>query len=408
MYELQDGNGNFIERGDVPALIADLPAGQYFALATYHGHALKQGIAVANKETNSVPFHFAFGASRVESVPASASVFAANGDYVGVTPVVLAELPPATTEYHLELKGYQNATVSVTVAENQTNSASATLLNLSYVGSMRQTRQGMEAGNYRSAVFAARDALAAKPGDADALILETNAQCRLLVQEAKDLATNKSDYIAADLKLKEALTLLPDDAEAKQLLAEYQPHEAAEMVKIKAWRTGDLFDRVCKANPDAGLFDAHDVTLPTMTPEAFRDAFVQSCQSKVPTFKVTVNQSAENGIYELSLVQSVDILIVAVRRECLMVIGTDKDGQTLVRFKVLEYTRKGGLVVNVNAINNVTAGNPNQWIPVRPNQGDAGLGAQLQEGVRIVMRKVNEASGQNQHFVRKFSCCVSH
>jgi len=44
--------------------------------------------------------------------------------------------------------------------------------------------------------------------------------------------------------------------------------------------------------------------------EAFRDAFVQSCQSKVPTLKVPVNPSAENGIYELSLIQIVDILTV--------------------------------------------------------------------------------------------------
>ena len=348
-YQLSDANGNVLERGDVPAVVGDLPSGSYPVVVSYHDHTLKKDVLVSNKQTNDVPFHFAFGAARIESVPAGASVYAANGAYVGLTPIVLSELPVSATEYRVELSGYQNATVLVAVIENQTNAASVTLFSLSYVGSMREARQDMEVGSYKNAVFALAQALAAKPGDADALLLQTNAHCRELVQAAKDVVAARSDYIAADIQLKQALLFLPDDAEAKRLLTEYEPHEAAEMVKIKAWKTRDLFGRVCKANPDAGLFEEHAVTITNLTPEMFRDALVQNCQSKVPTFKVTLNQSAENGICELASART-----YPSTRDCLhagnacTVIGTDKTGQTPVRFKLLEYPRKLGLEVNVN------------------------------------------------------------
>jgi hypothetical protein len=149
-FELQDLNGNMFEQGDVPAVITELPSGQYFVLVEYHNHLLKQGAVVMANETNDVPFRFAFGATRLESVPAGASVYTTNGVYLGTTPLILAELPPSTNDYRMQLRGYEAAKVSVVVAEGQTNIASVVLTNFPSLGS-QATKQGVAVGSNHDA-----------------------------------------------------------------------------------------------------------------------------------------------------------------------------------------------------------------------------------------------------------------
>lgn len=403
-YELQDGNDNLVERGDVPAVITGLPDGQYFVLATYHNHSLKQGIFVGSKETNAVPFHFAFGAVRLESEPSGAGVYTTDGTYLGATPLVIVELPPGRAECRMQLNGYDAATVSATVTENQTNTASATLVSLAYLDAMRDAKGEMAAHNYHAALDSLAQAFRAKPGDTQALALQpeaeagqrrqdTEAKAQALVQQAKDLVASRSDYIAADLKLRDALAIQPDDAAAKQLVAEYQPQEAAEMVKIKAWRTRDLFDQACKANRITDLFDEHSVTVTNMTLEAFRDALIQNCETIMPTLKATGHTSPESGLCKLELLQASDNPLVTARRECLMVIGTDKAGQTLVLFKLLEYQRKLGFQVNLNRLDSITAGNPNEWIPLHSSriQMTPAYEEQIQVGIEMLMKHITDS-----------------
>jgi len=387
IYELLDGNRNLVEKGDMPATVTELPSARYEIRVVYHNYQIKREITVSDKETNDVPLHFTFGAARFESVPSGAQVYTTNGAFLGTTPVIVSEIPPSTADYRLQLNGYGTATVSVTVVENETNGASATLVSLSYVGSLRTAKQDMDSGNYKSALAALEEALTAKPGDTDALNLQTTAKGRELVQEAKVFA-KQGDYIAAGKKLEAGLEILPDDAEAKELQANYKPHEAEQIGKVKQMQTHDLFDRVCKANHAGGLFETHEVLAAAKSPEDVRDAIVQNCETVAPTLKVRVNKLVE-GMYEMIMVQASENPLVMSRRECLMVIGKGKEDQTLILFEVVEFQRKatGNLTEAVLGGNNA-----NEWVPLDPSrQMTEAHSEQIRAGVRLMQKKVNDA-----------------
>lgn len=387
-YEMLAANGNFLQRGDVPATLTEIPSGRYEIRVAHGNYQLRHEVTVAGNKTNDATFHFAFGAARFESTPSGAGVYATNGIYLGTTPVTVTELPPSTADYRLQLNGYERATVAVTVVEDQTNSARATLVSQSYIGSMQVARQDLAAGNFRNALYAVEQALIAKPGDAEALNLQTTVKGRAQVQEAKDLA-KQGDYLAAGRKLQEALITLPEDAEAKSLQADYQQHEAEQIGKIQQQKTRELFDRICGANKVASLFEAHEVLAGSKSPEAVRDALVQNCETVAPTLKVTVNRQVEGGLYELALLQASDNPLVMFRLECLMVIGTGKDNQTVVRFKLLHFVRQAkglaDLALNVN--------NPNEWVPLHASrmQMTEGHAEQIRAGERILQKKINDA-----------------
>ncbi|MDR3548194.1 MAG: PEGA domain-containing protein [Candidatus Pacebacteria bacterium] len=393
-FELQDTNGNVVEKGDVPAVMTELPAGRYSVLVTHHDHALRQETVVSAKGTNDVAFHFAFGAARFESVPPGAKVLTTNGLFLGTTPVVVTELPPSTADYRLQLDGYDAVTVSVTVAEAQTNAASATLVNLSYLGSMRTARQDMADGNYRNALNSLEQALIAKPGDADALHMQMTAKGREMVQEAKTLAS-QGDYVEAGKKLQVALDILPDDAETKGLQSEYETHEAGQLAQVKAKLTREIFDRDCADHPVAGLFREHSVVITNYAPEAVRDAFVQNFEAVPPTLKVTLNRSPESGVCELFLLQASSNPLVTARRECVMVIGSTDDGKVAVFFKVIEFQKR----VTGNAVNLILAGrNQDDWIPLHPSkiQMTPAFEEQIRAGVRMMQDKMVQSVGRGQ------------
>jgi len=390
-YQLLDGNGNLIEKGDVPALLTELPSGRYEVRVVHHNWEVKHEVSVSDKETNDEPFHFSFGAARFESVPFGAQVFTTNGTYLGTTPAVVTELLPSTADYRLQLNGYDAATVSITVVENETNSASATLVSLSYIGSLRTAKQDMESGNYKNALAALEQALIAKPGDTDALNLQTTAKGRELVQEAQAFA-KRGDFISGRGKLQAALEILPDDPQAKNLLADYKTHEAEQTANLKQKQTRDLFDQVCKKNRVAGLFEGHEVLAPAKSPEEVRDALVKNCETVAPKLKVTVNRLVEDGIYELTMTQSSENPLIPYRRECLIIIGKGKDDQAMVLFKMLEFQRKP----TANLAEAVLGGNnENEWVPLDPSrQMTEAHAEQIRVGLRMMLKKINDAIQQ--------------
>lgn len=394
-YELQDATGNIVEQGDVPALITEVPGGRYFVLVKYRNHALKQGIDVLNTRTNEASLHFAFGAARFESVPSGASIYAADGTYLGTTPVVATELPPSTADYRLQLDGYDAATVSVTVAENETNTASATLVSLSYLGSMRNAKDDMKAGNYKNALASIAQALSAKPGDSDALNLQTTAQGRNLVQNAKVLAS-QDDYLGAGKQLQNALAILPNDTEAKALQASYKTHEPEQVAQLKEKQVRTLFEEECKKTDNAQLFAANEYMTGRMSPEDARNALVKLYADQLPKATVSFEHALADGIYVVFFVQSDPNPLVTARREMLCVIGPTKDGQTIILFKCLEYQK--GNTINLSDL--LLHGKGADWIPLHPSriQMTPAFEEQVQFGVRMMTRKIKQAAGESTSF----------
>ena len=395
-YRLESADRNAVEDGSLPATVAGLPASDYTVTASYHRQALQQSVTVTEGMTNDAPLHFAFGAVRFESVPPGASVYTKSGDYLGTTPVIVSELPASTADYRLQLNGYDGAAVSVAVVENQTNVGSATLVSLSYLGSMRLARQDMEAGNYMNALVSVAQALIAKPGDADALNLQTAAKGREIVQEAKDLAS-QGDYIAAGQKLQAALEILPGDLEAKTLQAGYKTQEPQQLAQFKEKQARDLFDRVCRDSRVASLFEANEYKTGRMSPEETKNALVKLYAEQWPKAVTSVDKTEEPGIYELLFLQASSSPLETARREIMCVIGPAKDGQTLILFKCLEYQRRASSNL-ADAL--LGANNPKNWIPLNSSQIQMtpAYEEQVRFGVQMMLRKIKQAVGETNSF----------
>jgi hypothetical protein len=191
--------------------------------------------------------------------------------------------------------------------------------------------------------------------------------------------------------LQAALEILPDDQEAKNLLADYKTQEAEQIANVKQKQTRDIFDQVCKKNRVAGLFEGHEVFAGAKSPEDVRDALVKNCETVAPTLKVALNRLVEDGIYELIMIQSSENPLNPSRRECLMVIGKGKDDQAMVLFKMLEFQRKP----TANLAEAVLGGNnANEWVPLDPSRQMTPVHEeQMRVGVRMMMKKINVAVG---------------
>ena len=410
-FELLDGNGNLVERGDVPAFLTELPSGRYAIRVAYGNWEVKHEVSVLDRETNDVPFHFTFGAARFESVPPGAQVFTANGAYLGVTPVVVTDLVPSTADYRLQLNGYDAATVRVPVAENETNMASATLVSLSYLGSLRTAKQDMESGNYKNALASLDQSLTAKPGDTEALNLQTSAKVRYLVQEAKGLA-KAGDYVTAGQKLEAALEILPDDVEAKNLQSDYRKHEAeqrklnAERQKADAAQQEATAEAGAEKQRQERLNRPHDYFAKMMGEKPHSADFVDQMMkangdasdlrgkiadalSKSLLLKFTIEQNEEpfpGGF----LIRAKISMLDGVRR-CYIVGGQTADGEVTIVFKVMEYAWPPDLTLAAL----VSRPSDDKAIPLgQSNLSPSAKESRRELGIKIVRERIQQAIHQ--------------
>ena len=86
----------------------------------------KQTIEVARNQSLAASAEFVVGGLELTSTPAGAAVWQ-NGRRVGVTPYQVADIIPGRYDFELKLKGYQPATVGLTVAARQTMRETVTL-----------------------------------------------------------------------------------------------------------------------------------------------------------------------------------------------------------------------------------------------------------------------------------------
>ena len=158
-----------------------------------------------------------------------------NGQNVGVTPLTLGELLPGNWSFTLQRNGYQSVQVSLSVAANQTNFVSTNLVSENYLHAMNSARQFLAAADYDSALKSAGDALTARPADADARILQNEAIGLGYIRRAKALG-KLGQYIEGGKELSLALKTLPDNAEARQLVADFKQHEPEEIERLRVAR----------------------------------------------------------------------------------------------------------------------------------------------------------------------------
>jgi len=348
-YQLQAADDQWVANGNLPATLGGLPAGEFKLMATHHGHQRTETLVVKPDTTVDAQIDFQYGAVVFETSPAGVTVVTDNGNNCGATPLRLTELLPGVWNFTLQRSGYQSVPVSLTVAANQTSYLRTNLVSETYAHALNATREYLAKEDYEHALEAADAALAASPGDAAALTLQREATGRGLIQHAKSLA-QQGDYIGGGKELTQALQYLPDNAEARRLVANYQQHEPEQIARQRQERLDQpkkSFNRLGDDNPDSQSFEAHE--LKTSKPaDEVASGIVRALLFTQPPFTINRDQNLTPDIHLVVATQKFSTgFLSGGERKCLIVVGQTKDDESQILFKVLEYQRHRSLDMNV-------------------------------------------------------------
>ena len=394
-FQLLTLDGRQEEAGGFPTLITELPEGNYKLISQHHGHQHEQTLAVKAETTNDSPVEFLYGAAVLETEPPGADVQDGSGREWGVTPLNLPELSPGTLRVTIHLAGYEPVPVSLAITANQTATVHTNLISMSYTGGMKSAREFMAAADYSRALQAVGDVLIAKPDDAEAITLQREATGLGKIQHAKELGA-AGDYIGSGKELTLALQSLPDNAQAKQLIAEYKPHEPEQIERERVERLArpkKVFDDFSAKTKDAELFESNELKTSKPVKEVV-SAIVQALELVQPTFKVTGNTSPQPETYAIYANQSdTGILSTSGYRQCLIVCGQASDDETQIYFKMVEYKAKH----NVTMPGLLAFHDDLEFVPIHPSRipdMTDKLKAQVRAGVSNLTVRIQGAIGQ--------------
>jgi tetratricopeptide (TPR) repeat protein len=393
-FQVYKTDGQLLEAGDLPAWIVEVPEGTYNVVSWHHKNKKEQVFAVQAGITNSVQLEFTYGAALLETEPPGAAVMTLGGQECGKTPLLFSELPTGKWKFQLRLAGYSPVHLVLDVAAQQTNNFNTNLVSINYEPAITAARQHFSAGDYDAAVAATAEALQVKPNDPEALALQNEALYKGHVRQAESLG-KRGDYIDADKELEIALESLPDNEEAKQLLADFRTRELEQRDRLREERLArgkKLFDSVLSRISDSDLFESHELTI---------DMPVKEVQTRIldalkihPEFRVTRSVSDIPETFEIEAVQELKTVLStsAGRRQGIFVGARTKDEETQILFKVLEYKTEGANKVLLGALLNTPV--ELKYIPVHPsripNFTDK-LKAQVEEGVKMVADRIQQA-----------------
>lgn len=332
-YQFQSDNGQIQESGNLPSTVDDLPAGNYQARVYYHGLTMQRSISLQAGTTKDMPFQFELGAAKLETTPSGAEVHSEDGNYLGQTPLLVPDMKPHSERYTLSMSGYEPVSVAMDIVADQTNSYSTNLVSVGYLSAIRDARSYLAASNYEAAAQAAAAALNSKPGDADALAIQGET--------------------------------------SKYLDAERQQQERLQ--RPKKW-----FDTLCSEYPAADLFAEHDLETAMSAGDA-ASGIVAALTNSPNTFKIINASSPEADTYEI-VAQQTGFLHVT-ERDCLIVVGSPGDGDTQIRYKVLEFEVQHHL------------GGGDQLIPMGRSkvEGNSLLLLHVKQGLQMVTDKIHIA-----------------
>ena len=346
-YRLQLDNGQVVASGNLPVSITNLPSERYQAIVTYHNRWIQRSLLLKEGVTNDVPIEFNLGTARLESEPDGATVETLEGGYLGQTPLDVADLLPQPASFRLSKPGYESATVTLGIVADQTTTYRTNLVSLNYRNAMQSARQALAATNYLATAQAIDEALAAKPGDTDALAIKS-----LIDEQVKD-----------ERQLEEQLK-----------------------------RPRKVFDTLCDDYQNADLFQEYVVKTP-MPAQAVSTAIVKLLQTYPHAFTIKNSWAAPPDTYETVAEQSFTLGILGGNeRICLIVVGQTKPGETQILFRVLEYEVQHELQVS----GLLDGQDVKKMIPL--NSGRVEMTeireARLRDGVQMVLEKIKSAVGE--------------
>lgn len=368
-FELLTSDARSLERGTVPTTLTEIPEGNYRLVLQHHGNRVEQAVMVRAGVTNEARVEFQYGALALETEPSGAAVLR-DDERVGVTPLVLTELLAGNRTFMLARDNYEPAVVVVKVTANQTNRFQTNLVSRRYSEAMRVARDQFAAGRYDAAAEAAGEALKHKSDDPAAKALLRGATGLSHLSRAR-LKSERGDFAGGIVELNAALELLPDNADAKALLADLTRHEedrlaaekklAAEQAERERKRQeAELAERKAEAKikelheafnillrgfPDGDKFQEQELTT-AKTVGSAGEAIKEAFTGGEPSFKIVQFEQPRSDLFALQARQAVGIGY----RDCFVVGSRVRDAETRILFKVLEYDQPprlnllGGLI----------------------------------------------------------------
>ena len=368
-FELLTGGGRLLEQGTAPATVTEIPAGTYRLTLRHHGNQLEETATVKAGATNEFRVEFQYGALVLDTEPPGATVLR-DGRRLGLTPLTLTELLPAKWRLTIEREDYEPAVAVLEVSANRTNRFQTNLVSRHYTAALRTAQDYFNRGRYDEAVEFAREALKHKADDpvATGLLRDATGFGHLALARAKG---ERGDFSAGITELKAALESIPDNAEAKALLADYTQREAdriaaetkrvaeqaereqkrreAELAEQRAReKQAELrtaFNILLRGFADSEKFDEHELVT-AMAVGTTGTAIKEALTGGEPSFRIVRFEQTRPDIYALQARQSVSLGY----RDCFVVGSQVREGETRILFKVLEYDHPpslsllGGLV----------------------------------------------------------------
>ena len=312
-------------------------------------------------------------------------------------PLKLTELQPGSYNVTLRLDNYESVSVSFSVTANETKTIQTNLVALSYTGAMQAGRRYLAAADFDHAIESLDDALRVQPNDPVATTLQREATGRRCLQRAKALG-EKGDYIAGGLELKTALTLLPDNEQAKRMVADFKQHEPEQLERERVERLNrgkKVFAAILQQHGDADLFESYELKT-TKPVKEVEEAIVAAFQIQ-PALPVTKRNSTapETFFVETAQEYSTFLATSAGRRQCLVVGAQTRDDETQILYKVLEFKTEAVNKFSIGAV----LGTPVEvkYVPIHPSRVGVlteKFKTRLKEGVSNVTARIQGAIGQ--------------
>jgi hypothetical protein len=396
-FQLQGTDGQLVADGTLPATVGGLSAGDYHLTATHHGHQRTDSLAVKADTNTSAQIDFQYGTVVFETKPAGATVVTEDGRNWGETPLTRSELQPGNWSFTLQRVGYQSVRVSLNVVANQTSAVNTNLVSENYLHAMTVARQYLADADYDHALQSADDAVAARPGDADAVALQREANGTGIIEHAKRLG-KMGDYVSGGKELARALQMLPDNAEATQMALDFKQHvpEQIERQRVERLERGNVaFTNAFADTKDADLFASHEFKTTRPVNEVY--PAILDALKMPPAFQISKNFSPAAETFEIEFKQNFSTFLAtsAGYRDGVIVCAQTKDDETQILFKILEYKTEAQVKFSLG--NMIGAPDAVNFVPIsasRLGPLSEKLQARLNEGVTNVTARIQGAIGQ--------------
>jgi len=396
-FQLVRGEDEIVESGVFPSTVTELPTGSYNLIAWHHQRRWDMRPTVSNRATNNVLVEFKYGSAILETKPSGASVTGIDGHYWGTTPLQLGELQPGAWRFTLRLDNFETVLALVNIVADTTNTLRTNLISQSFTGAMRAARQSMDVANYDSAIEYLGDALRANPDDPAASSLLREANGLRSIRLAETIGKN-GDFIAGGLELQKAFGFLPDNQQAKQMLADFKQHEPEQRERMRIERLGrgkKIFDSILKQYSDADLFDGFEVKTTKPVTEVHA-AIINALRGQMP-LQYSSDKSSAPETFEIQASQEFQTVLATSsgRRNVIIVGAQTKDDETQILFKALEYKTEAQIKFSIG--NWIGAPAAVNYVPLHPsrvpNMSEKNK-VQLSEGISNVTARIQFAIGQ--------------